>query len=193
MSEETRRNLESAVEAAENARAEAEVQKKACLEEAAAALPSRVQAVAKQVALAEPDVTRSLGAEGIGALRNDLTRESEGLAEELRAAVQQVEWPGVSRSMFASVNNDRIRTALTNFLRGDRTKKLTAVFKSHGFTCYDYSSRPSRGRDLPDSLVENLDVDAVVEALNDVNAAERQLVQAKTADDTATVDELWGD
>ena len=93
MTEETNKALKQATEAVSTARLKAEREKVACLAQIAADLPGRAAEAAKRVALDQPDVTRSLGKDGVAAVRSELQTAAEELGEKFIAAVDEIKWP----------------------------------------------------------------------------------------------------
>jgi hypothetical protein len=191
MSEETTRDLRDALAAASEARAEADLQKKKCLTELAEGLAGRLDALAKRVAQAEPEVTKALGKTGIQQLRTELDHEAALLAADVQGAADRITWP-VPQSHYDKAEEGKIHSALFDYMYGPRVDKLAAVFKRHGYSIHDNNSRQAQGLVLPQSLYEQEKFGPVAQALNVLGEAERVVAEARKADDSSTVDDLWG-
>lgn len=192
MTDETARMLEEALDDEVAAQANADEFKRACLAYVAEELPGRLDAFAKTVAQGQPDVTRSLGAEGVRQLRSELETEATSLAGELKDSVGQISWPS-SRSRYSQVDNDSIRTALFEYLSGVRVGKIAAIFKYHGYDIQDDNAQSGQGLVDPLSLYDESQFGLLARALKDLDSAKRHVASARTAHDNATVDDLWGD
>jgi hypothetical protein len=156
MSEETARVLSDANNAAEQARKEADREKQACLDVVAENLQSKVDAVAKRTAHAQPEVTKTLGKEGIQALRSALRDGADILAEEIRGAVDRIQWP--TAEPYAPVQPGKIHSALFKFMYGTRVNRIAAVFKAHGYAIKDDNVDRRHGLLLPQELTTRRDL-----------------------------------
>lgn len=192
MSDDTQRRLEEAVSAASRVRDEANQKKNECLNQVADGLPGKLDALAKGVAQAEPEVTKTLGKAGIQQLRTELANEGAVLAADIRGAVDRVKWP-MPHSDFDKVEPRKIHSALFEYMYGLRVDKLAAVFKRHGFSIHEDNSRRTQGLVLPQSLYDEDAFGPVAQALNALGEAERAVSKAKAEDDRSTVDDIWGE
>jgi hypothetical protein len=191
MSEATMRALQEALTAAARLRQEAEQQKNECLAQIAEALPGKADGLAKRIATAEPEVTKSLGKEGIGQFRTELAHEAAVLAKDIRGAVAEINWP-MPKSTFDKVDTRKIHSAIFGYMYGQRVNKLADVFKRHGYSIHD-NAQHSQGIVAPQNLYEEEKFGSVAAALNALGEAERKVTKARTADDNSTVDDIWGD
>lgn len=114
-------------------RARADERIRDCLSSVAAGLPSHLEAIAKRTAQSQPEVTKSLGSDGLKILRKELAESAQQLGSELDDAAEKIKWPEAS-SEYSKVSTRKIGTALFNFLYGSRVDRLAAVFKRHGFS-----------------------------------------------------------
>lgn len=171
MSEETTRALEEALAAASQLREEADQQKNECLARVAEGLPEKVDGLAKRVAHAEPEVTKTLGKEGIAQLRTELAHEAALLAADIQGAADEIKWP-MPQSDFDKIDTCKINSALFQYMYGKRVDKLAAVFKRHGYSIHDDNSQRTQGLVLPQSLYEEDNFGPVAEAYGDLLALE---------------------
>ena len=181
MGEQTAGELEKLKTAEAQQRAATDELKTECVESVARGLPDRLDACAKRLAHAQPDVARQLGREGIDTLRRELAEAAEQLGAELRGAVGQIEWPAHAR------RSDDVHSALFKFMYGPRVARLTTIFKAHGFY-FD----PTGGI-LPQDLYERDSFGELVEGLQALESAARATAAAKAADDRDAVESLWDD
>lgn len=119
MTEKTARSLQDAMAEEDQARTAAGVEKLACISRVARELPVKLDAVARGVARNEPEVTKSLGAEGVQRLRAELASEGATLGADLAEAADSIKWPS-SSSQFSSVSSSSIHSALWVSLRSAR-------------------------------------------------------------------------
>lgn len=68
-----------------------------------------------------------------------------------------------------------------------------AVFKRFGYSIHDNNAQQAQGLIVPQQLYEEAQFGPVAEALNALGEAELKVVEAKAADDSSTVDDIWGD
>jgi hypothetical protein len=153
MSEDTMYTLQEALTAASQLHQEADQQKNECLAQVAEGLPGKVDALAKKVAHAEPEVTKALGKEGIEKLRTELAHEAALLAADIRGAVNEIKWP-MPQSDFDKVDARKIHFVLFEYMYGRRVDQLAAVFKRHGYSVHENNSQRAQGLVLPQSLYE---------------------------------------
>lgn len=189
MSNETARKVAEAEALESEQRTKADERIRECLSGIASELPGRIDNIAKHTAQNQPDVTKSLGSDGLKVLRRELADSANQLTSELEDAADKIKWPQAS-SEYSLVSTRDIRSALFGFLNGPRVGRLAAVFNRHGFSVGDTSGR-SQTLILPQSLYEEKTFAPVAEALNSLGKAERDLASAKAADDKDTVASLW--
>jgi hypothetical protein len=134
----------------------------------------------------------ALGTEGIEHLRTELAHEAALLAADIQGAADEIKWP-MPQSDFDKVEARKIHSALFQYMYGERVDKLAAVFKRHGYSIHDNNSQRTQGLVLPQSLYEEDKFGPVAGALNALGEAERRVARAIAADDSSTVDDLWGD
>ena len=194
MSDDTRaalRRAEDELVAAQNYARTLEVQ---LLQTMADALPAQVEELARRTAHSQPDVTKSLGKEGVAKLRAELASKAEELAATVRGGVDAVEWPQ-PQSTFSPVSGHQVQTALFRPLFGRHLDGLALIFKGAGFHVHDNNARREQGLVGPQSLFSASHLEgqfaAVAEALNGIAVARRAVADARAADDKDAVDELW--
>jgi len=185
------RTVQEALAAASQLRKEADHQKNECLTQVAAGLPGKVDELAKRVAHAEPEITKALGKEGVDQLRTELSHEAALLAADIQGAANEIEWP-MPQSDLAKVDARKIHSALFNYMYGRRVDTLASVFKRHGYSIRDSNSQ-RQGLVLPQSLYEEDKFGPVAGALTALAQAESRVSRANAADDSSTVDDIWGD
>lgn len=190
MTEQTARSLQEAMAEEDQARTEADVEKLACIGRVARELPAKLDAVARGVAHNEPEVTKSLGAEGVQRLRAELASEGATLGADLAEAADSIKWPS-SSSEFSSVSASSIHSALFGYLYGPRVDQLAGVLKKYGYDIRDDSARGGQGLILPQHLYEEAWFGPLGEALNELVSAERRTRRAKKDDDDSAVDAMW--
>jgi len=189
MSNETSQSLREAQAMLAQAQKDADAAEQECLDAVAFDLPERIQSLAHAVALAEPDVTRGLGKEGVLRFRADLDQASKAVVADLQSATKTVKWPDAAD--YHDTSHD-VHSALCSYLGGRLVDSIAAVFKNHGF---DVGDRSSRGQSLvyPALLLGQPQTSTVAAALKSLAAAKSAVVKAKKADDDADVNDLWGD
>ncbi len=183
VSNETKRILDEATTVVGAARAEADARRRECLDLVADGIPGAVDGVAKRIAQSQPDVTRGLGATGVKALREELAVEATVLAENVRSGSGKIEWPEQD-SEWSKVEPRNVHSALFKFMYGTPVNRIGKVFGRHGYEVHD-------GVVLPQELYDESSFGPVVEALNNLGAAEIALRKAKADDDRDVVDSLW--
>lgn len=192
MSEQTAQNLRKAEAEESRLRTEVNAQVRECLTSIARDIPSRVDEVAKGAAHSEPEVAKQLGAEGIRSLRQELADAAKAFAAEIEAAAEQIQWPR-TQSSFSGVTSSDVHSALFKFLHGRRVDTLAVILKRHGFSIRDDNAQRKQGLILPQHLYDRDGFSSLAEALTSLSAAERAVIAAKAADDSAAVDSLWGE
>lgn len=195
MSEETALKLKEAEAAFASAEAAATTSKNELLATVARHLPGHAKHLAKRTAQSEPDVTRALGADGVTKLRAELEATADELAADIAGAASKIIWP--TPSHFSPVTSNDIRTALFNYLHGQRVGKLAKLFKDSGYNIHDNNNRGSQSLVLPQFLFKEEEMSAEIKSLGStlmaLFKANEAVVAAKKADDLADVDDLWGD
>lgn len=182
MTDETKAALQQATEVWSSAQEAADREKATCLTQIAAHLPERAAESAKRIALAQPEVTKALGREGVAAMRTELQAAAEELGQQFVAAVDEIRWP---LSEYGKVENRNIHSALFDrFYR--KTGALTKVLKDHGYQLGEHDEF------VPQYLYDESQFSEVAAALTTLGQAEAKLKKAKKADDDAAVDYLWG-
>ena len=181
MSDETARAVAEAEAAEEQQRAIVDEAKRSCLTSVADNLPGMLLDYAKKLSHAQPDVAKTLGRDGISALRSALAEAAEVLAADLRGAAERIAWPTSKRY----VSKDDIHGALFKYMYGQRVDRLTAVLHSHGFR-FD----PTGGV-LPQELYDRADFQHLANEMGVLAQAEATTAQAKALDDRDDVESLW--
>lgn len=184
MTDHTKAALQRAIETMSAAQAEADREKRACLTQIATDLPTRAAEIAKRIATEQPEVTKSLGKEGVAELRLQLEAAAEELGQQFIAAVDDIKWPlGTS---YTKVENRKIHSALfDHFFR--RTGSLRQVLVDHGYKVGESSPF------IPQSLYTESNFTTLATALTTLGLANENYGKAKKADNDATVEDLWGD
>ena len=192
MSESTTQELLKAKAAVTEQRQAADSAKDALTRQIAEGLPTRIDAIAKRAAQAEPEVTKELGAEGVRKLRAELAAEAKKLGAELNGAADQINWP-IPYSDYSQSSTQEVQNAFFHYFYGERVNRVASIFKKRGYDIHDDNSQRSQGIVHPHSLYEKDDMAAVAEAQNALAAAERDYVKAKQADDDDIVADIWSD
>lgn len=190
MSDETKRDLDSATVVVEAARAIAEARKQECLDIVADGLPAAVDRLAKRTAQAQPDVTKELGAPGVKALREELASQTAELAEYVRGGRGRIQWPKRDAE-WSKVEPRKVHSALFTFMYGAPVNQVGDVFGRHGYDVQRADRSSAQGLVLPQYLYDEDSFGAVSDALNELGTAELALKKAKAGDDRDTVDSLW--
>jgi hypothetical protein len=184
MTDETKNALMEAAEALKLARANADREKEACVAQIEADLPARAEKAAKRVATEQPEVTKSLGQDGVAYLRANLQAAAEELGRQFAASVDEIDWPlGMS---YSKVENRHVHSALFNRMY-KKTGALKKVLSDSGYRLGE--SEPF----LPQYLYTESNFSAVAGALNALRIASENFEKAKKNDDNAAVNDLWGD
>ncbi|RKN66404.1 hypothetical protein D7252_01525 [Microbacterium sp. CGR2] len=187
MTDETARALRDAIAAESAAEAHADELKRECLEKIAGELPARAEAIARRLAQEQPDVTKSLGRDGVAQLRVDVSHAATELGEQFVAAIDEIEWPAKT-STFDKISPRHIHAALFGrFFR--ETGSLAAAIASHG---YSFGEKDIKVAILPQELYEEKSFTSVAGALEDLARARAATASARKEDDEATVSDLWG-
>lgn len=194
MSEETARELSAAREAEATRRREAREAEMALLRAIAQGLPGHAEQIARRVAHAQPDVTKSLGRDGVDQLRAELNERAAAVAAELAEAVDQIKWPlGDGGTLVSKTTVRTIEKVLFDYLYGSRVNSVAAALKRRGFDINETAG--SQSRVLPQFLYSeealSAEFEAVVTALNLLQEAQRALAKAGAEDDRDTVESLW--
>ena len=190
MTDETSTALRVALDVLDVAQGEATHQKQSCLDEIAVNLAARVDSIAHGAALAQPDVTKSLGKEGVQGLRADLATVAESLATDLRGASEKISWPE-ERGILSRSRS--VHSALFEYMHGAKVDRIAAVLKRAGYDVHDDNAQRSQGLVYPQSLYDEQRFGALTEALTRLVAAKETVARARKADDQATVDDIWGE
>ena len=193
MSDATAKELKRTAAVVTERQKEAGEAKNSLLRLVAERLPARIDAIAKQTAQAQPDVTKVLGVDGVKQFRADLATSADKLAAELvEDGVDKVEWPeGSSEWSPATARN--VHGAFFHYFYGKRANGIAAIFKDRGYDVHDDNVQRSQGLVHPHSLYREDDMTAVAEAQSAVDASRRDYAKAKKTDDTDIVSDLWGD
>lgn len=184
MTDETKDALNQAAEALKEARARADLEKRACLAQIQAELPARAAETAKRIATDQPEVTKALGKEGVANMRDALQSASEELGRQFVAAVDEIDWPLGSGN--TKVGNYKVHSALFDRFH-NKTGALSKVLKDNGYTLGVSDAF------LPQSLYVESKFTSVAAALTALGIASANFKKAKKNDDDAVVDDLWGD
>ncbi|WP_137843751.1 hypothetical protein [Microbacterium sp. 2FI] len=190
MSEATEAEIERAQAAVRAARTKVGALKRSVLENIAANMPEKVEAIAKRSAHKQPDVTRELGKERIDEMRADLAAEAKRLGDEFIGAIDEIDWPR-AESSYSRVEARHIHSALFAKFRG-RVSGPTDILARYG-----YFKTNAYHRDIPQTLPQELytesDFNELAAALTELGREESGLDDARAADHKAAVNELWGD
>lgn len=195
MSDDTQAALRRAEEELASARDRARTIQLQLLDTIASDLPAHTEQLARRTAHNQPEVTKSLGSDGVRKLRGELGSKAEELAALVREGVDAIGWPQ-REDVFLSVKAREVSTALFRFLYGRPVDSMATIFKNAGFNVGDENVRRHQDLVLPQSLFSDGNLqeqfEAVAQALNAVTAAMAAKAKSKAADDKAAVDELWG-
>lgn len=195
MSDDTQAALRRAEEELASARDRARTIQLQLLDTIAAELPAHTEELARQTAYKQPEVTKSLGSDGVRKLREELGSKAEELAASVRDGVDAIKWPQ-REDLYSSVKAREVRTALFHFLYGRPVDSMATIFKHAGFNVHDDNAQRHQGLVLPQWLFSEGNLqeqfEAVAQALNAVAAARDATAKSKAADDKDAVDELWG-
>jgi len=193
MSDATAQQLKRAEAALADRQKAADEAKDALVRLVAEGLPTRIDAIAKQTAQAQPEVTKTLGVDGVKQLRADLATKADELAAELiEDGVDKIDWPEET-SEWSRTTARNVHSAFFHYFYGRRANGIAAVFKDHGYDVRDDNAQRSQGLVHPHSLYREDDMTVVAEAQNALGAARRDFANAKKADDADIVSGIWGD
>lgn len=192
MTDSTAQVLQRALTSEAEARVEADKQKVACLGRVSETLPGKLEERAKAVVQEQRDVSLRLETEGIKQLRAELKDAATALAGELREAADEIKWP-TYQGRFSTVNTEKIHDALSKYLNGSRTNALAAVFKKHGYSIRDDNAQGAQLLIYSRSLYDEEDLQPLANALNVLHEAELQVKNARAADESATIADMWED
>jgi len=182
MTDDTKTALQQATDAYTAARATADREIKACLAKIAEGMPERALEAAKRIAMDQPEVSKSLGKDGVAEVRSEIAVAAEELARQFVAAEKDYKWP--LGTGYTKVEKHNVHSALFNRFYG-HTGGLSKVLTDHG---YELSGDPF----IPQSLYDQSTFGPLAAALNALGAASDALDKAKKADDNAVVENLWG-
>lgn len=182
MSEETTRRLEEAK--ADEAQQQQIVarEKQQYLDALAEQLAGKVEAYGKKLAFEQPEVTKSLGRDGVEAFRRELVEAANGLGSLLRESADKIAWPTFE---YDRAKKRGLRSALYDFLAGGRTKPINDVVRSYGYHLDAYHGVS------PYELVDDVDSRSVENNLELLTQKRKAVEAAKDADDQDTVADLW--
>jgi hypothetical protein len=180
--------VDAATRAVAEARAAAERLEVETLSAIADGLAAALDGLAKNTALAQPEVTKALGTDGIRELKVELQAQAETLAEDLRIARERIEWP----TSETAVRGQDVHSALFKYLYGSRVNTLAAILKRHGYDVHDANAQHSQSLVLPQSLYDQNSFGLLAEALTGLGRAEAVLQRAQGEHDRDTVEDLWG-
>lgn len=192
MSDETTRALRDAQAAETQAQQEATDEKKRCLVLVADGLTAKIEERAKAIALAQPEVTRSLGKEGVGVLREHLAQEASDLAPHIRGAADAINWP-TARSRYNPISERDIHQGLFAYLHGESVNRFVAVFQRHGYLIHDDNSQRAQGILYPQNLYDEAAFGPVADAINAHHRALEVTKQAKADDARSAAEDIWAD
>lgn len=189
VSEETARALETArtvhagrLEAADDA-------KQRCLQLIATGIAGHLDEIARRAVHQQPDVAKQLGSDGIRTFRRALADGAAVLATDVESAAARVVWPVLGE--YSPVTSATVRSALFDYLYGQRVNALGVIFKRHGFDVHDDNRQRTQGLILPQYLYDEQELQDVAQALHALGMAELDLEAAAAADDADVVDALW--
>ncbi|TFC83038.1 hypothetical protein [Cryobacterium sp. TMT3-29-2] len=186
MSEATEKALEVAREHLRTAQGNSEAKKRVTLAYIAAHLPGKAESIAKRYAHEQPEVTKSIGREGVSTLRAEVAEEARVLGAAFIAAVDDIEWP-ISDGTYSKVSPGKIHSAIFKRFHG-KVDGVIGPIRSAGYTL---DARHTNSVILPQYLYEEDWFDDLAQALNDLSTARRTVQAARAADDKSAVDDLW--
>ena len=166
----------------------AEEQQTACLASIVDGLPAAVDGVAKLAALAEPEVTKELGAEGVRTLKEELHEQVLILAADLQTSRDRIEWP----TSESGVRPHDVHSALFSYLYGPRLDAVAAVLKRHGYDVRDQNAQRTQGLLLPQYLYDQDGFVLLAQALTNLGKALGDVRRAQANQDAEAVERLWG-
>lgn len=194
MSEQTKHALEQANEAVARAEANVTLSKRQALSAIADKIPEAIDQRAKEIAQANPDVTRNLGKEGINNFRSDLAERAAALAAHMRNGEDNIKWPDVElleSSRFWGAETRKIHNAVCDSMKGSPIDEVKEVFAQYGYKPKTYSFLPSDPLLNPYFLCAMEDLEIVSQALEQLADARTAQLKAKAEDDEAVVNDLW--
>lgn len=154
------------------------------LDKVADSIPQTVDDMAKSQAKTQIEVTRGLGKVGVDTLRADLRRLAAVLADEVRSAVGEANWPASSTSSSVEI---QVRSAVRSLFSAARLASIGQRMVAAGYE--DVTAQRHFVTDQ--DFVDEIRVVAV-----SLVAAERARRQLRTAIDAANnnlVEDLWAD
>lgn len=128
MSDETAQRLAEVTAQEATQRAVVDRMKQETLDEIASGMWVRLEGIAKQIALAQPEVTKTLGKAGVADLRKEVAFGAETLAYEVRGAADSIKWPTRSYRQ-----RNTVASSVSDFLYGRRMTVLDRVFRQRGY------------------------------------------------------------
>ena len=190
MSEETQARLAAAEAHLVEVQGPIDEAKAAILDAIEQSIPDHFESVGKKYAQSQPEVTRRLGADGVKEFRAELRELGRSVAHDLRASTK-IEWPAPTTPVSMEPRM-LIRNAFQQALTGPKYKLETLLTK-HGFDIgrrNDYTNVSVW--DVYDAGRHEREVQAYMDAIAPLGRAQREVHEARRADDAATVSDLWG-
>lgn len=187
MSEETKVAAATAQQNAANAQNKVDTLAHRLLVHIAENVPARVEAIAKQAAQAEPDVTRGLGREGLAAMRAHLDEASTQIGELFLRAEPAMRWPTAEDEWDTVTARDVHRMLFDRFRHqlGGPVKVLS------GYGYVKARTRAIAPQELYDQ--DGDDFTSLAAALTDLGRARVAVRKAIDEDNRSDVNDLWGD
>lgn len=186
MTQETAAKVKLTASNLEEARAKARRGKEELLARVAAEMPGKVDDLAKRYAHEQPNVTESLGREGVAALRAELAVEAESLGAQFVDAIDSIKWPAGHEVRGSS----SIHSALfERFYR--RTSGLAEILERHGYKVRQSTYTSISEVILPQSLYDMNSLGNLAPLLKDLSSAVKEHEAAVAADKRANVNDLW--
>lgn len=154
--------------------------KQQVLDSVAEYLPYHIDQYAKELAQKQPAATKTLGPDGLSALRKELEEAAQNLGVVLKESAGKIAW---------AVPYEGVSYALAQFLGGSHLAPFNQTLRKYGYTidtresvsAYDFFNSPQ------DQFVE---LEEQIRKLSQKTAAVKA---AKKADDHDTVESIWKD
>lgn len=188
ISETTAQAVDEAERDVGKARALAKERETDCLCVIADGLAAAVDQLAKRTALAQTEVTKGLGTEGVQKLKGELHAQAAILAADIGSSQERIDWP----TSATVVRPQDVHSALFKYLYGPRVNAFAVILKKHGFGIQDDNAQRSQSLVLPQSLYDQNSFDSLAEALTTLGKAEDALRRAQAEHDRDAVENLWG-
>ena len=170
-----------------SAQANADAKQRETLAYIAEHVPEKAEAIAKRYAHDQPELTKSIGREGVDILRAQVAEEAGALGAAFVAATDEIKWP-LSDGSYSKVEPRMIHSAIFKRFHG-KVDGIIRPIKSAGYRVDTYGSR--NGVIVPQELYEDSWFADLAKALTDLSTAQREFQAARATDDKSAVDGLW--